>query len=406
MKKTTSRKAARRPAKPTDLYRQITDRIVVALENGVAPWRKPWRAAAGSGLAGLPLNATTGRHYSGVNVLLLWMSAEEQGFRNNRWMTYRQAQQAGGQVRKGEKATLAVVYKDWTKQAEDREGNRLYDSDGKPLMETVPMLKPLQLFNAEQCEGLPAEVAASPEQPPTVDEDGILCPDVMNRVIRMFNATGVKNRMLPQNRLYHQSGLGALKWENIPDPAREVMAELIARQYTDWFGLVSAGDESHAATAWERLSQYPERSQPCDMLAVIPTRLAAELNGSGGLMSGVSTTTSLYCRQYGMEWPAGHNVNWQRHTPNSLTLQMDMPWLPPSGEVVGEISAVFDCEVRHSYSEPVSGLSGYDCYDGGEHVDGHKGASGAPQPGQVLYLVSDEPASPAQEPASYREVRG
>lgn len=51
------------------------------------------------------------------------------------------------------KATLAVVYKDWTKQAEDREGNRLYDSDGKPLMETVPMLKPLQLFNAEQCEG-------------------------------------------------------------------------------------------------------------------------------------------------------------------------------------------------------------------------------------------------------------
>ncbi|PXY62005.1 hypothetical protein DMY04_24230, partial [Enterobacter hormaechei subsp. steigerwaltii] len=208
------------------------------------------------------------------------------------------------------------------------------------------------------------------------------------------------------DRLYHQSGLGALKWENIPDPAREVMAELIARQYTDWFGLVSAGDESHAATAWERLSQYPERSQPCDMLAVIPTRLAAELNGSGGLMSGVSTTTSLYCRQYGMEWPAGHNVNWQRHTPNSLTLQMDMPWLPPSGEVVGEISAVFDCEVRHSYSEPVSGLSGYDCYDGGEHVDGHKGASGAPQPGQVLYLVSDEPASPAQEPASYREVRG
>ena len=91
MKKTTSRKAARRPAKHTDLYRQITDRIVVALENGVAPWRKPWRAAAGSGLAGLPLNATTGRHYSGVNVLLLWMSAEEQGFRNNRWLTYRQA---------------------------------------------------------------------------------------------------------------------------------------------------------------------------------------------------------------------------------------------------------------------------------------------------------------------------
>ena len=67
---------------------------------------------------------------------------------------------------------------------------------------------------------------------------------------------------------------------------------------------------------------------------------------------------------------------------------------------------MFDCEVRHSYSEPVSGLSGYDCYDGGEHVDGHKGTAGASQPGQVLYLVSDEPALPAQEAASYREVRG
>lgn len=143
------------------------------------------------------------------------------------------------------------------------------------------------------------------------------------------------------DRLYHQSGLGALKWENIPVSSRDVMAELIIRQYTDWFGLVSAGDESDAAAAWERLSQYPERSQPCDMLAVIPSRLAAELNGAGGLMSGVSTTTSLYCRQYGMEWPAGH-----------------------------------------------------------------KGASGAPQPGQVLYLVSDEPDSPAQDATSYREVRG
>jgi antirestriction protein ArdC len=56
-------------------------------------------------------------------------------------MTY-QAQQAGGQVRKGEKATLAVVYKDWTKQAEDREGNRLYDSDGKPLTKPCRCLNP------------------------------------------------------------------------------------------------------------------------------------------------------------------------------------------------------------------------------------------------------------------------
>ncbi|GEM_PF-3824152 len=61
--------------------------------------------------------------------------------------------------------------------------------------------------------------------------------------------------------------------------------------------------------------------------------------------------------------------------------------------------------VVSALSEPVSGLSGYDCYDD-EHVDGHKGTTGASKPGQVLYLVSDDPELPAQEAASYREVRG
>lgn len=205
VKARTKRKpVAKQTVKQADLYQQITDRIIIALENGVAPWKKPWRTAAGSEIAGLPLNATTGRHYSGVNVLLLWMSAEEQGFRSPRWLTYRQAQEAGGQVRKGEKATLGVIYKDWTKQAEDLQGNRLYDSEGKPQMETVPMLKPLQLFNAEQCEGLPAIVDDSSDQPQETNEDGILSPELMEKVVRIFNATGVKHRMLPQNRAYYR----------------------------------------------------------------------------------------------------------------------------------------------------------------------------------------------------------
>ncbi len=148
---------------------------------------------------------------------------------------------------------------------------------------------------------------------------------------------------------------------------------LMKRQYADWFGLAGLNDEPDAAACWERLREYPERSQPCDMLMVIPTRLATELNGSGGLLTGVSTTLSFYSRIYGMEWPAGHNVNLHRHAANGLTLRLDSPWYPPSGEVVAGISALFECEVRHTYSEPVSGLSGYDCYDLGAHVDGHWG---------------------------------
>ncbi len=109
------------------------------------------------------------------------------------------------------------------------------------------------------------------------------------------------------------------------------------------------------------------------MLMVIATQLATELNGSGGLLTGTSTTVSFYSRIYGMKWPAGYNVIQHRHTTNGLTLRLDSPWYPPSGEVLAGISALFACEMRHTYSDPVSGLSGYDCYDLGEYVDGHPG---------------------------------
>ncbi|HIB1403092.1 TPA: ArdC-like ssDNA-binding domain-containing protein, partial [Salmonella enterica subsp. enterica serovar Muenchen] len=117
----------------------VTDRIIAALEQGTAPWRRPWRCVGTGDPGGLPSNALTGRCYSGVNVLLLWLAAEEGGYTSDRWLTYRQAQEAGGQVRKRESCSLAVIYKDWTKPAEDEHGNRLYDTDGRLLTETVPM---------------------------------------------------------------------------------------------------------------------------------------------------------------------------------------------------------------------------------------------------------------------------
>ncbi|MFD1803609.1 DUF1281 domain-containing protein [Mixta tenebrionis] len=209
------------------------------------------------------------------------------------------------------------------------------------------------------------------------------------------------------DQLYHQSGVGALKWENIPQAQRDIMASLMKRQYADWFGLSSLKDEPDAAVCWERLREYPERSQPCDMLMIIPTRLATELNATGGLLSGVSTTSSFYSRIYGMEWPAGHNVNWHRPATNGLTLCLDSPWYPPSGEVVAGISSLFECEVRHTYSEPVSGLSGYDCYDLGAHVDGYQGVPAETQPiSPTLYLVSSEQPSPELGVTGYKEIRG
>lgn len=76
------------------LYDEVTARIVAELEAGRFPWIQPWSDAAAS--PGLPRNATTGRAYSGVNVLILWGAVIAGGYANQGWLTFRQALAAGG----------------------------------------------------------------------------------------------------------------------------------------------------------------------------------------------------------------------------------------------------------------------------------------------------------------------
>src|SRR5699024_5107251 len=86
-----------------DVCQEITNNLIASLEKGVLPWRMDWDS---SGAAGIPSNAVTGNNYNGMNVLNLWVSAAENGFGSSKWLTYKQAQEAGGQVRKGEKSTV------------------------------------------------------------------------------------------------------------------------------------------------------------------------------------------------------------------------------------------------------------------------------------------------------------
>ena len=91
------------PAAPAvDPYQRITSRILADLEQGVRPWMKPWTCGTGNGRVTRPLRAT-GEPYTGINVLLLWMEAVSAGHASPTWMTYKQAQALGGQVRGGEK---------------------------------------------------------------------------------------------------------------------------------------------------------------------------------------------------------------------------------------------------------------------------------------------------------------
>jgi antirestriction protein ArdC len=117
-----------------DKYQEITDQIVAALETGLTPWVKPW-ASVGS-----PHNAVSGNVYQGINHILLSFAP----YSSNGWLTYKQAQEVGGQVRKGEKGTQVILYKPLA--IKDK-------ATGED--KTIPMLKTFTVFNTQQIDGLP-----------------------------------------------------------------------------------------------------------------------------------------------------------------------------------------------------------------------------------------------------------
>src|SRR6202035_2760616 len=129
-----------------DLYAEVSARIVAELEAGALPWIKPWSATPG---ANTPCNAVTNRPYSGCNVILLWM-AKAAGYRTPRFLTFKQALELGGNVRKGEHGTKVC----FVKQLQVCDS----DADGETATRLVPMLREYTVFNIDQCENLPDSI--------------------------------------------------------------------------------------------------------------------------------------------------------------------------------------------------------------------------------------------------------
>jgi antirestriction protein ArdC len=125
-----------------NVYEIITQRIVASLEKGTIPWQKPWTTASAGDA--MPRNLVSRKPYRGVNVFLL----HAMSYASPYWLTFKQAQALGGNVRKGEKATPVVFWK-WL----DVEGNER-DAQGKPKAERVPMLRYYSVFNVAQCDGI------------------------------------------------------------------------------------------------------------------------------------------------------------------------------------------------------------------------------------------------------------
>lgn len=141
-----------------DVYSRITDKIIAELEKGVRPWLKPWSVEHAAGKISRPLRHN-GLPYSGINVLMLWAEATEKGYNAPLWMTFRQAQELGGHVRKGEKGSMVVYANTLTKTETDTE-------TGEDVEHKIPFMKGYTVFNVEQIEGLPAHYYAPAQEPP------------------------------------------------------------------------------------------------------------------------------------------------------------------------------------------------------------------------------------------------
>ncbi len=112
-----------------DIYQMITDRMITEMEHGEIPWRKPWMAK------GAAISHTTGKPYSLLNQMLLDKPGE--------WLTFKQVQQEGGYIRKGEKSRPVVFWK-WLEKEDEKTGEKTQ----------VPYLRYYNVFHIDQCEGI------------------------------------------------------------------------------------------------------------------------------------------------------------------------------------------------------------------------------------------------------------
>lgn len=161
-----------------DVYSRVTARIVADLEQGARPWLKPWSVQHTAGRITRPLRAN-GTPYRGMNVLLLWGEAVAHGYTAPIWMTYKQAQALGGQVKQGEHGAL-VVYADRFKKTETGD-------QGEEVEREIPFMKGYTVFNVEQVDALPAHYYAQPVDPLPWSER-------IEAAERFFAATGAEIR--------------------------------------------------------------------------------------------------------------------------------------------------------------------------------------------------------------------
>jgi len=160
----------------TDAYQTITDQIIADIETGKAQagdWIMPWHKGKHTGGAGFPVSLSTGKPYRGINVIALWSRASRMGYQSNIWGTFKQWKAKGAMVKKGEKATKVVFWK----QLEVEDSERV-DENGQPVSKFIPLVKAYAVFNADQVDGYDGPDGLEPVVDDIPDGDAVELPEI------------------------------------------------------------------------------------------------------------------------------------------------------------------------------------------------------------------------------------
>ncbi|MCA6114985.1 DUF1738 domain-containing protein [Bradyrhizobium sp. WSM 1738] len=257
----------------TNLYDEITNRLIAELEAGCVPWVQPWGTAAAKAPLAMPHNGATHRRYSGINILILWGAVVERGFSGQSWLTFRQALSLGGHVRKGERGTT-VVYADRFVPEEERK--RAIEAADEA--QAIPFLKRFTVFNTDQCDGLPAEVSTMAPLP--------LPHMIEPQVEALIRASGIDLRIGGNRAFYCPSE----DYVQVPFPAayfepinwhRTALHELAhATGHSSRLNRDLTGNYGTKKYAFEEIIAEISAAFCCASLGIVPTVRHADYIGS------------------------------------------------------------------------------------------------------------------------------
>lgn len=296
----TNKKTKKRAPK-ADVYAEVTAKIVADLQRGVRPWHKPWSVEHAAGRVSRPLRHS-GEPYQGINILMLWASAEEQGFACPYWLTFRQAKELGGFVKKGEKGSPVVYASTFTKSETTEAGDEVEAE--------VPFLKSYTVFNADQVEGLPERYYELAQEPKAslepietaqrfFDETGA---DIRTGGNQAFYAVGPDYVRVPPIQCFRDAeshaatvahelchwtrhpsrldrDLGRKRWGDAGYAMEELVAELGAAFLAADLGVTPEAREDHASYLAEWLKVLKDDKRAIFTAASLASRAVGYLHG-------------------------------------------------------------------------------------------------------------------------------